>query len=122
MAYCKEPGKNAHGEIVYPIGPSDPDFLGEPEDEILAGEVYNNLPSYPFMNQVNRHEAVRIIAEALRVQIKKDSEIVLNEKSVVQKIAWGDKATEKPDVMSKSCQLTLRNAAKAVLRQENYNL
>jgi len=49
------------------IGPcDDPDFLGTPEDERLGGEIYNNLPNFPFENQVNRKRAVHVIAEAIR--------------------------------------------------------
>jgi hypothetical protein len=48
------------------IGPSTPEFMGDPDDERLAGEIYNNLPSFPFLNQVNRKRAVHIIAEAIR--------------------------------------------------------
>ena len=48
------------------IGQAEPDFMGDPDDERLAGEVYNNLPNYPFLNQVNRKRAVHVIAEAIR--------------------------------------------------------
>jgi hypothetical protein len=48
------------------IGTAEPEFMGDPDDERLAGEIYNNLPSFPYMNQVNRKKAVHVIAEAIR--------------------------------------------------------
>ena len=52
-------------EII--IGPcTDPAFMGDPDDERLAGEIYNNLPNFPYLNQVNRRQAVHVIAEAIR--------------------------------------------------------
>lgn len=41
-------------------------FLGDPEDELIAGKVYDNLPRYPSHNLVNRREAVRVIADGMR--------------------------------------------------------
>ena len=41
-------------------------FLGDPEDEKLAGTIYNNLPRYPSHNLVNRALAVKVIAEGIR--------------------------------------------------------
>lgn len=48
------------------IGPAEPEFMGDPDDERLAGEIYNNLPNFPYLNQVNRKRAVHVIAEAIR--------------------------------------------------------
>lgn len=45
---------------------ADKDFLGTPEDEAIAGHIYDQFPAFEAGNQRNRRECVKIIAREIR--------------------------------------------------------
>lgn len=58
------------------IGGCDPEFLGDPQDEEIAGEIYNDLPRFEAGNQVNRKEAVKVIADAIRSIVAETADVL----------------------------------------------
>lgn len=47
---------------------NDQSFKGTPEDEALAGHIYDQFPAFEAGNQRNRAACVKLIAEAMRPQ------------------------------------------------------
>lgn len=56
----------------------DPEFAAAQEDEDLAGAVYDSLPKFRDMNQVNRKAWVHGIAEVVRKELRKERLVIIS--------------------------------------------
>jgi hypothetical protein len=70
------------------------DFLGAEEDEAIAGLIYDDLPSFEAGNQVNRKEAVKVIADHIR-------SILTEMREVIEIGAWYAQGHATPEELEK---------------------